>query len=461
MKIHKKDIALLLALLLGGLGAHRFYYKQYYWGAAYLLFGILERLLFLASGNAYGIGIMTAIGWFDAVIIMFMSMDRLFELKFKSQKGEMSSQEEKTGRVKQRGITQKIVLFEFITQKIDKLDRTRLARHTVFWSIGYLIYVTIVSLVLGDLMHHSVLSICFCTVAYGFIIYICLYNNYLLDRFVFNSVVRRYPAYLLSILIFPLIPLALIIFSSLAALISITTQGVLLFILLILGIPLTYMILSGLLKAIFTITRERKDALEKEKAKLDSELKFLKSQLNPHFLLNTINNIYGLALTNSKKTHRAIFQLSELLKYLLESTKNDSLVYLKKELHFIKTYISLEKLRLGSKGTINLKIRGQVKQHEVIPLLFVTFIENSIKHGLNTLSEGGFINILFDLGPNNIRFQIENNFDSRNTSDESLKIGLTNICRQLELKYPNRHQLTIQTENEKYSVTLDLAVDDN
>jgi two-component system LytT family sensor kinase len=208
--------------------------------------------------------------------------------------------------------------------------------------------------------------------------------------------------------------------------------------------------------------RESIEELEKEKKLY--ELDLLKSQLNPHFYFNTLNNLYALALSKSEKTPECILQLSKLMEYVIYDCKNN-LVKLSKELDFIKNYIALEKLRYESDVKINLKYieNSQIdntsdniinnKEFYIIPMILIQFVENAFKHGLSK-NPDAFVDINIEINDDKLNFEISNSFDDIN--QEKSGIGLENTRRRLDLYYPNKYKLEINQNSNIYNVKLQI-----
>jgi two-component system, LytTR family, sensor kinase len=194
---------------------------------------------------------------------------------------------------------------------------------------------------------------------------------------------------------------------------------------------------------------------EMERQHLEAELNSLKAQINPHFLFNTLNNLYSLSLDGSPKTPEMILQLSDLMRYIIYDCR-DNKVPMRKEISFTQNYINLEKLRLGNAVMVDLLIFGE-PEVEIAPLLFINFLENAFKHGRK--SEGSMIKVSFDFREQNeVEFIVENNVypDSNETLNEYSGIGIENVRKRLGLLYPHNHQLTITSDNEKYCVKLNI-----
>lgn len=195
--------------------------------------------------------------------------------------------------------------------------------------------------------------------------------------------------------------------------------------------------------------------LKLNEQKKTAELTALKHQLNPHFLFNTLNNLYALSLKKSDKTPEVIEKLSDILDYMLYRT-NDTFVSIQKEIELIKNYLSLEKIRYGDRVDISFKneIKGNVK---IAPLLLLTFIENAFKHGVTQELEKAFIDLKIIVDGNQIHFTIKNSKpNSYVESNKSKCIGLSNVKKQLELLYPNRYQLNINNTKDTYVLNLNI-----
>jgi len=192
-----------------------------------------------------------------------------------------------------------------------------------------------------------------------------------------------------------------------------------------------------------------------ENEKLQTELTFLKDQVNPHFLFNALNNIYVQSRKRPKEASESILLLSDLLRYQLYDCAKDK-VYLTNEIDYLKNYLELDKMR-RSKAEINFKIHGSAASKLVQPFLFSPFIENVVKHGMSLENEST-INILFDITDTQIHFQIENSKPTTPVQHEAGGIGLGNVKRRLNLLYPDKHSLKIKEEQNTYRVDLKLNI---
>lgn len=185
--------------------------------------------------------------------------------------------------------------------------------------------------------------------------------------------------------------------------------------------------------------------------KLQTELKFLKAQINPHFLFNTLNNIYGLAIKKSDDTPEIILKLSKIMRYnIFESAKD--VVQITKEIENIQDYIDIQKIRYKH---LNLTFVHDVDCafKEISPLILLQFVENAFKYGASESISDSFISIELKLKDNQLNYIVSNSTDERNLV-ESTKIGLNNINRQMELLYPKKYLLKTEKQKNKYTVYL-------
>jgi len=195
---------------------------------------------------------------------------------------------------------------------------------------------------------------------------------------------------------------------------------------------------------------------EIERENVESELRALKSQINPHFFFNTLNSIYSLSLDRSEKTPELILKLSELMRYILYETRDDY-VSMKRQLDFLQSYIYLEQMRTGEEIKIELAISGENTGVMAAPLLFVPFIENAFKHVAKEKDNPSFILISFDLTrPDKLLFAVKNKkYTSAEPAGVNTEgIGLANVRKRLNLLYPAKHELTISDSGDVYEVKL-------
>lgn len=192
-------------------------------------------------------------------------------------------------------------------------------------------------------------------------------------------------------------------------------------------------------------------SMEIEKSK--AELALLKTQVNPHFLFNVLNNIYGQAVTKSENTADSIAKLSGLMRYSLTET-NEAKVALDKELAYLNSYLSLQKLRLTEKTTVEFDVEGNPTLWQVAPMLFMPFIENAFKYGVSNEIQTS-IKIYLKITQKEVAFRVENEIlPDKVKASNSNQIGIKNVKNRLAITYGNRHELNIKEVNNNYLVNL-------
>ena len=200
--------------------------------------------------------------------------------------------------------------------------------------------------------------------------------------------------------------------------------------------------------------RTEKERRELQNEKLISELALLKSQINPHFLFNTLNNICSLARKKSDDTEPAIIKLSQIMRYMLTDSRQDK-VGLTDEVDYLNNFIELQKIRIGDKVDLAFNISGDISMIQVEPLLLIPFVENAFKHGIS-YKDRSSIRIDLRADSAGMVFSVENTKPQprdRSNLEES-GIGLKNVRRRLELLYPGKHLLDIQDTDSKYKIML-------
>lgn len=192
---------------------------------------------------------------------------------------------------------------------------------------------------------------------------------------------------------------------------------------------------------------------------LQSELKFLKSQVNPHFLFNTLNSLYSLTLKKDDRAPEIVLKLSDMMRYMLYESQ-DRRVPLDKEIAYIENYIALESIRQGSTDPVTFELKGNVSGQQISPLLFIPFLENSFKHGMNNQIGSGWVAIELEVEGKELEFTVTNSKPTVEKEDGYVGgIGLQNARRRLDLIYPNRHELNISDETDTFSVHLKIQLD--
>jgi two-component system, LytTR family, sensor kinase len=218
-------------------------------------------------------------------------------------------------------------------------------------------------------------------------------------------------------------------------------------------------LLSTVLRVIMDWWRYQMEKQELVTQNIQSELRFLKSQINPHFLFNTLNNLFALTLKKSDDAPQVVLKLSEIMRYMLYEC-NEKEVLLSKEIQYIHNYLELERLRLPKAADIRFETNGHVSHQMVAPLLFVPFVENAFKHGINHhLTGGGFIRMTMNIADDALEFIVENSKTEnlpRQEHPRSGGIGLSNVRQRLRILYPDAHDLEINDEPGLYRVTLRL-----
>jgi len=198
---------------------------------------------------------------------------------------------------------------------------------------------------------------------------------------------------------------------------------------------------------------------ELEAKQANAELNLLKSQVNPHFLFNSLNSIYSLILSNSDIAADAVMKLSDLMRYLLESTKKRK-VLVKLELEFLQNYIDLEIIRLGQKAKVVSNFQGDISGKIISPLLLIPFIENCFKHGIGVNTKENDIEVSLVLDNDILKLQTKNKIAAKriNPSAKRVGTGIDNVKKRLELLYPGKHQLEILNDESQFIVNLSIEI---
>jgi two-component system, LytTR family, sensor kinase len=194
------------------------------------------------------------------------------------------------------------------------------------------------------------------------------------------------------------------------------------------------------------------EALMREK--VAAQLELLKSQVQPHFIFNTLNNIYMLSLKNSPQTSDMIYRLSALLSYMLYDSKQET-IDIEKEIEYIKNYINLEKIRYGERLDVQLNIFGDFKNVRIPPLLILPLVENAFKHGASNTVENSWIHIDIAQKQNILTLKIENSLKEKSESHSTHSgLGLENLRKRLEIIYPEGHEMKLLEEDNTFLVSL-------
>jgi sensor histidine kinase YesM len=221
---------------------------------------------------------------------------------------------------------------------------------------------------------------------------------------------------------------------------------------------LLFTTLLKLSKEWFQLIESKNKLIEAEKEKVKIELKALRSQVNPHFLFNSLNVLYSLALKSSEKTPETILKLSDILRYVIYDSNKET-VSIKSEVELINNYLSLQKHRVESSSNIRFEPNIQ-DEVQIAPMLLLPLVENSFKHGVKGDILNTYVKINIFASKRAIKFEIENNKGKNdNPTDESDGgIGLTNIKKRLDLLYSGKHQFVIQEDDKKFNILLKIEL---
>jgi LytS/YehU family sensor histidine kinase len=341
-------------------------------------------------------------------------------------------------------------LYQFFT--------TRFVYHSIFWT-GVLVLLTIIELAGSDhglffiIGNNIIRLVVFCIIVYFNFIY--LIPNYLNQK--------KFSTYfiLLTLAVIIITPLEnLLLYFKFSNYPELQTY-------LVQDLNLSFLpnfLLAGtstLIKIVADWAKNLREKQEIHTQTMQSELRFLKSQINPHFLFNTLNNLYALTLKKSDKAPEIVIKLSEMMRYMLYEC-NEKEVLLSKEVHYLRNYLDLESLRQGKNVRINFEVKGNISEQKIAPLMFIPFLENSFKHGLNNHISQGFVDIQLEVMDNKVHLFIENSKPEsvpKPTHRRSGGIGLVNVRRRLELLYPNKYELKIKDNPNTYAVIMDIELD--
>lgn len=213
--------------------------------------------------------------------------------------------------------------------------------------------------------------------------------------------------------------------------------------------------ISTLVKITSDWAKQTRVQKELETRTMQTELNFLKSQINPHFLFNTLNSLYALTLKKSDEAPEVVIKLSEMMRYMLYEC-NEKLVPLSKEVAYIRNYLALEKLR-HKHLDIKFEVEGMVSNLEVAPLIFISFIENAFKHGAANHISAGFVQIHIFIDNDELNLYVENSKPEKQPTQDHRRsggIGLVNVKRRLEILYPKDYHLDIFDKPNTYGVNL-------
>ena len=224
-------------------------------------------------------------------------------------------------------------------------------------------------------------------------------------------------------------------------------------------IPHFFLVIAGAaVKLLVDFTRAQKRLIEMVKEKSAAELNFLKSQINPHFLFNSLNAVYFLIEKENVHAREALHKFSDMLRYLLYEANGEK-IPVEKEIGYLRDYVDLQKLRTDEKYSVQFTCSPGIKNFYIEPLLLIPFVENAFKHISHKSDEANFVRLDISQVNGTFRFSIENSKDKNPASvDQHGGIGLNNVKRRLELLYPGRHELNVLNEDEKFKVDLKIEI---
>lgn len=224
-------------------------------------------------------------------------------------------------------------------------------------------------------------------------------------------------------------------------------------------IPHFFLVLSGAaFKLMMDYTRMQQRMVEMAREKAEAELNFLKSQINPHFLFNSLNAVYFLIEKNNTEARGALHKFSAMLRYQLYEMNGDKIA-IEKEIEYLKDYVDLQKLRKDENYAVEFNCSPDIKGFSIEPLLLIPFVENAFKHISHHKNQLNFIKINLSMCKGEFHFVLENSKEAiEKTTDKHAGIGLNNVKRRLELLYPGRHVLKISNEMGIFKVDINIKI---
>jgi sensor histidine kinase YesM len=203
--------------------------------------------------------------------------------------------------------------------------------------------------------------------------------------------------------------------------------------------------------------QKQKDNLDLQKENANAELQLLKAQIHPHFLFNTLNNIYSFTLDKSPQAKKMVKMLEDMLHYMIEECEQP-LVPLAKELDTLNDYFELERIRYGNSIDMQIEIAGDLAQKRIAPLLMIPFVENSFKHGTSQILREPWIKLFIQVDDDVVHFSLTNSKPAEETPKHRKGIGLHNVKKRLELLYPAAHLLLIESTKNTFTVNMQIPI---
>lgn len=360
-------------------------------------------------------------------------------------------------------MTQKVTEIQPMSQGIlqvaQAVSRQRVVRHILWWVFFYALLVFLEWKTFSNPQFAETLQDALLTEAISVVFYMILYYacaEYLIPNYLAKNRTVVFWLSLVSfvILLTPIRDFALLLrFSTIENMQEVVRYNhwssyfVLLF----------FAIVSTIVKIISDWTTQTRRQRELETRNIQTELNFLKAQINPHFLFNTLNSLYALSLKKSDDAPEIVLKLSEMMRYMLYEC-NESSVSLEKEIRYLQNYLDLEKMRLGAKMDVRFTVQGEAVGLQIAPLLLIPFVENAFKHGAANTLRGGFVDVFLMVENRELNLHVENTKPEqplvRDPSRKSGGIGLANVQRRLNILYPKKFNLEIEDKSEIYGINL-------
>lgn len=342
-----------------------------------------------------------------------------------------------------------------------KKSRGPIILHSIFW--GVIIAINIAMNAISD-TKHTYTDYIITYLVFGVINVSIFYINYI---FLIPELIVKRKKYFLFVISFLLLIVASVFLKTVAAVlyrddvltyinqakqkVEMPIHSFVVFVVFISGF---FLISSCIIKFIIDWFATERIQRNLESERREMELQFLKSQLNPHFLFNSLNNIYSLAYQKSDKTADAIMKLSEIMRYMIYES-NTPTVALSKEVDYLKNYIELQKIRFKDGAFIEMTLNGEIDDQKIVPLMLISFVENAFKHGVVTdANEPVKIDIIAN--QKILHFSVINKKNNQN-KDAQGGVGLPNVERRLQLIYPDRYKLNVVNSPTHY--TCELMID--
>ncbi len=225
-------------------------------------------------------------------------------------------------------------------------------------------------------------------------------------------------------------------------------------------IPHFFLVIAGAaIKLMFDYTRLQQRLAETAREKAEAELNFLKSQINPHFLFNSLNSVYFLIDKSNTEARQALHQFSDMLRFQLYEA-NGPRISIEKELHYLRDYMDLQRLRKETRYEVTLHCEPEVKGFAIEPLLLIPFVENAFKHISHFEQRPNYVRVALTKKDGWFHFNVQNSTEKEALTGEPGGIGLANVKRRLELLYPGRYRLQLSPDTDQYRIDLYLQVEE-